>query len=540
MKFRVAILLLTAGLARADTGSIVTLPGGDKHGSVQVNRNGQFYADTSLVYSTSTHVLSAPIVNFNSLSSNGASWRFPSTHVGGGSLIDDGAGNLTVGTPSVIAISSGSNISVFSGGVQISTALGRMVMNANQFRATLSGGTTVAFALDPSSVTLLGQTIDIGANSNLAANSPLILTGSSMRVDTSSVTLLGPKINLAGTGVTGVLPAANLLASVVYSNTTQTIDGVKTISSSLTVTNTAGIITTQVVAGTITATSGIIASSITLNGPMGLTYLTARGPQVSTVTFGLVVGSMTVGGQTNGQSFAFIGAAVSSVTYGMAVGSMTVTGADILDFANRAAPAGQVGASTIYGSSVTEMLHENPNNEGDFSIVISSVNPIPGHIVKFSSRAKLIDGGFDNGVIIPSTFTWILNFPLVANAVVTIQGGSMTIVAPGLSIIHVATETVSQEYYDVHLSTTDLGYVYTNTAKGTSGYLITSAGPNQPVAWSPPGCLPLTKAQIQAITPSKLGECYFCTNCTSAINCTSSGTATADQFFGLDRTSACQ
>lgn len=259
---KAALFLLMAGLAWGDT--IVTLPGGS-NGAIQINKRGAFSGDTSLMYSTSTHVLGVPNVSITSLTSNGLTWTFPAAHVGGGSLIDDGSGHLTVGTPSVIAISSGTNISVFDGGVQVSTALGRMVMDANQFRATLSGGTTVAFALDPSSVTLLGQTINIGNNTDLSVSSPLIRSGSSLRVDPSSVTMLGPTINLGGTGVTGTVLSTNLPGTVVYSNTTQGIDGVKTFSSSVTVTHAAGLIAPAVVTSTITASSTTINGSMTVN-----------------------------------------------------------------------------------------------------------------------------------------------------------------------------------------------------------------------------------------------------------------------------------
>lgn len=229
---KVAALLMMSGLAWADVGSIITIPGGST-GSVQVNKRGQFYGDSNLVYSTSTHVLAAPGISITTLISNGQTYTFPSAQTGGSFLTTDGAGGLSWATPSVVNISSGVNISVFDGAVQVSTAIGSIVLNGAQFIGTLSNGTEVNFALDSSSVTLLGQMINIGTNTNLAVTAPLILTGSTLSVNPSSVTMLGPTIDL-GTEVTGTAVAANLPATVVYTNTTQNISGFKTFTSSLT------------------------------------------------------------------------------------------------------------------------------------------------------------------------------------------------------------------------------------------------------------------------------------------------------------------
>ena len=223
------------------------------------------------------------------------------------------------------------------------------------------------------------------------------------------------------------------------------------------------------------------------------------------------------------------------------VGSLKILNGGTWDIAEGTVPVGQPGASSVYADSTTHLTMVWLNNQGPYAFVVSSITaPVFGHKAVFSGQGMVVDGGPDVGVVIPSTFPWTFNYPVRFNSDVTIVGGTVTIDA-SVSIIHRATETATALYYDVTLSTMAVGRVQAGGTYGSPGYVLTKVANNQPVSWSPPGCVPLTRAQIQAITPVKLGECYFCTDCTTATNCLSTGTATADQFCSsASRTAGCQ
>lgn len=272
VKLRFAALILIVGVAWGDVTSVITLPGGT-NGSVQTNKNGRFNGDSNLTYSTSTHVLSVPAISISTLTAGGLSYTFPTSQTGGYFLQNDGAGGLSWQTPSTFAVSSGTSLAVRDGVVLISSPTSTLNFNASQFIVTLQNATTAVISVDPSSVTLLGQSIDISSNTNLAVSAPITRTGDTIGIDSSSATLLGPSINLTSE-VTGTLPAGNLPATIVYTNTTQTIDGVKTFTSSVTVTHPNGIKNTYgIVTGSITAVDAYLTNVAASSGTFSSTLV---------------------------------------------------------------------------------------------------------------------------------------------------------------------------------------------------------------------------------------------------------------------------
>lgn len=330
MKLRFALLILAAGIARADVNSIITYPGGN-NGSVQTNKSGRFNGDAYLTYSTSTKVLSVPGVSISSLTANGLTYTFPATQTGGFFLQNNGAGGLSWQTPSNFSVSTGTALAVFDGNIRISSPTSAVIFSTAQFIITLQGATTALISVDPSSVTLMGQMIDISAGTNLAVAAPITMTGDTIGIDPSSATLLGPSISLT-TEVTGVLPAANLPPTIVYDNTTQTISGVKTFTSSITVTHANGIKNTYgIVTGSVTAVDAFFTNTSITSG---------------TVSSTLVVGSTfsVVGGTT----------ILRGVTYhwptAQASGSKVLSndGSGILSWAS-----GSSGGVTVYAATAT-------------------------------------------------------------------------------------------------------------------------------------------------------------------------------------------
>jgi hypothetical protein len=192
----------------ADVTGVFTQPEG-VNGSVQVNKNRRFYGDTSLVYSTSSHVLSVPGITVSTITINGVTYYFPTNQTGGYFLKTDGAGGLTWATPSNFVTSTGAAFGVWDGAVNISTPTSDIALNAVQFIVSLQGTTTAAVSLDPSSVTLLGVPI---------ASPPLTLTGSTFALDKSSVTLRGPDPTLGG-------DLSGTISNAVVANNSHTHDG---------------------------------------------------------------------------------------------------------------------------------------------------------------------------------------------------------------------------------------------------------------------------------------------------------------------------
>jgi hypothetical protein len=380
-----AALLLIAGVSWGDITSITTLPGGT-NGSVQTNKGGRFNGDSYLTYSTSTHVLRAEGVSLSSLTANGLTYTFPSSQTGGYFLQSDGAGGLSWQTPSTFIISSGTNLAIFDGPVRISSPTSAVVYSTAQFIVNLQGATTAAVSLDPSSVTLLGQSIDISANTNLAVSAPIVLIGDTLSLNPSSATLLGPSIDLTSE-VAGILPAANLPATVVYTNTTQTIDGVKTFTSSVTVTHPNGIINTYgISSGSGTFSSGVTAGNVTTSSA------TVSGIGGLVVSYGGVMTTMTVTGSTialNGVTYylpanAGTSGQVLSTSGGLSISTLTW--------------ATSSGGSSIYAATSTASFpYGFSASTGVFSTGITASYLTSGEI-PFLDSNKALDGD--------SSFVW--------------------------------------------------------------------------------------------------------------------------------------
>lgn len=236
-KLRYAALLLIASVAWGDVTSIVTFPGGT-NGSVQTNKNGRFNGDSFLTYSTATHFLNSPGISISTLTANGISYTFPSSQTGGYFLQVDGAGGLSWQTPSTFSVSSGTSLAVYDGAVKISSPTGALIYNASQFIVSLQGATTAAISVDPSSVTLLGPSIDLAsevtgslpaasiASGNLGAS----VVASSIAVnavkDASIVSVSGSKVtgNIPGNavGITGSVNVSQVIGAIQNQNTLQT------------------------------------------------------------------------------------------------------------------------------------------------------------------------------------------------------------------------------------------------------------------------------------------------------------------------------
>ena len=213
----IVALLLSASACFAEVRSIVTFPGGSRNGSVQFNKSGQFSGDTQLIYSTRTFTLNVPGMAVSTVTIKGITYYFPTSQTGGGFLKTDGAGGLTWEEPTTTVSGVAAPIGVFDGAVLISSPTANLAFDGTDFAVTLAGGATAQIALS-ALVTKLGSDIDLTSE------------------------------------VTGVLPAANLPTTVVYTNTDQTISGKKTVSSSFTVT------------GGMLVASGITTDSMTVTG----------------------------------------------------------------------------------------------------------------------------------------------------------------------------------------------------------------------------------------------------------------------------------
>lgn len=312
LKRTLALLLLAAGIARADIGSIVTFPAGSS-GDVQFNQSRRFGADTGrLTYSTATHTLNTEGISVSTFTANGVSYTFPATQTGGYFLRTNGAGGLTWETPSDFFVSSGVALAVMDGSTQISSPTAAISFEANQFTVSLQGSTSAFIQLNPSTATLLGPSIDLASEvtgslppSSVAAGSlGTSVIASSIAaaavLDGSIVSVTGSKVsgNIPGNsvGVTGTVNVSQVIGAVtVYpttatasfpyglSGTTVTLSAFNASASSVTVNgsggllvsgaggtnSTYGLVTTTITASTITATranfsGGVDASSITV------------------------------------------------------------------------------------------------------------------------------------------------------------------------------------------------------------------------------------------------------------------------------------
>lgn len=119
---------------------------------------------------------------------------------GAGAVCGSGSGG---GGSSTLAISTGT-FAGFAGVISSPTAV--VNFHQSQFKVRLAGGATAFVEVDQSSVTLLGQSIDISANTNLAASGSANLSGDTLNVGLISLS----------TGVTGTLDISantNLAAS---------------------------------------------------------------------------------------------------------------------------------------------------------------------------------------------------------------------------------------------------------------------------------------------------------------------------------------
>jgi hypothetical protein len=177
-------------------------------------------------------------------------------------------------------------------------------------------------------------------------------------------------------------------------------------------------------------------------------------------------------------------ATFSTFTHQVTMASVTLTDANILDFAERLPPTGVVGAETVYADSVTHTLRIIPNGQEDYAAIMSSITaPTAGDIAAWSAYGKLRDMGPAPWVIVPSTFSWRLPYPVIISSSLIVSGGSTTITAP-MSLVGFSTETLSNEFFDLSNSTTAVGMVWAGGTPGTLGQFLTSGGVSSSATWT--------------------------------------------------------
>lgn len=192
-----------------------------------------------------------------------------------GCIGTDGSGIVIAGTCSGGGGGGGGGALETLVGVRVTSPTLSISFNSSQFTGTATTASTATIAMNASSVTLQGNTFN-------AANKLLQLDSS------------------------GLVPTAQLPSTVATTNTNQTISGVKTFSSSVTVTSPSGAnVTYGLIAGSVTATNVQVTSNTTI-GP---------------ITF-YQDGSVAYGGSGDGGFIFTIGNSTYSAVYSS--GPMTV------------------------------------------------------------------------------------------------------------------------------------------------------------------------------------------------------------------------
>jgi hypothetical protein len=215
------LALFLSSVAFSAIGTIVTFPDGS-NGDVQFNKSRRFGADPGFSYSTTTHRLSVPGVSISTLTINGVSYTFPYAQGPGGTFArNDGAGGITWEAPTFVGVSTGVNFSVQDAGVVISSPTGAVNFQGTQFIVSLTGATTAFVTLNPSTVTLLGSSIDLASEVNGSLPAASIAAGNlGASVVASSIAVNAVKdsaiTSVSGSKVTGNIPgnAAGITGTV--------------------------------------------------------------------------------------------------------------------------------------------------------------------------------------------------------------------------------------------------------------------------------------------------------------------------------------
>jgi len=387
-------------MGRADVGSVGT-PSAGNNGDVQFNYNKRFGAHIGeFTYSTATFTLSVPIINVDTITINGNTYYWPGEPGGGSTCLrNDGAGTLTWETCSGGGGGGGgANIAFQDGGITISSPTEIGNFNGTHFIITSPVSGTALVTLNPSTVTLLGSSIDLASEVTGSLPAASIAAGSlgasviasshavGSVLDSAIVSLTGSKVtgNIPGNaaGITGTVNVSQVLGAVsVYAATaTAQFPFGLTVSSitSQNIANTYGITTSSIVASTITISGRIVfpdGTVITSTSPFGSgsgggdSFGSHTATKTITANYGITTTTITVSSITVSGKITFPDSTIMISTTQFLSSSSTSTvrfiesdGSTIL----AAVSTINIDTSTLVGAAVgssTVTLRVNPDLE---------------------------------------------------------------------------------------------------------------------------------------------------------------------------------
>ena len=336
--------------------------------------------------------------------------------------------NLAKGvTASTLAVTGAAGASVTYG-----LAVGSMTASSTTIAGQFTAGSVIAGAVNVNSQFTSVATDTTSIRTSLNAVS--VATGT-LRTDLNAVSVATGTLSLnfpvsLSTNVTGVLPAANMVSTAAFVNSTQTWTAQQTFIKTV-------IVSTSIGAGG-AGTTGTNGQVLTSGGPgavVSWTTVSGAGDNL-----GNGVGTFGVATTTGG----FTGGAGVSVTYGIAVGSMTASSATV---------AGQMTAGTYQGASLAtcgDATHALSWGSGSFGCQEITVAPGTGDNLgngTGSFGVATTTGGFTGAGGVSVTYGVAVGSMTASSATVAGQFTAGSVIAGDVNVnsqfSSVATDTTS-------------------------------------------------------------------------------------------------